>query len=104
MVKHTQAIRRLLPTNCLKVFDHFVRLALNELMKRLFENGQRLNTFTHYFKGLKILVTLCLLFSSAFWMYAPHTQKVLFQVFNFLKKPFMRWGSSPDFASNIKRI
>ena len=28
MVKHTQTIRRLLPTNCLSVFDHFVRLAL----------------------------------------------------------------------------
>ena len=28
MVKHTQTIRRLLPTNCLSAFDHFVRLAL----------------------------------------------------------------------------
>ena len=28
MVKHTQTIRRLLPTNCLSVFDHFVKLAL----------------------------------------------------------------------------
>ena len=27
MVKHTQTIRRLLPTNCLSVFDHFVGLA-----------------------------------------------------------------------------
>ena len=26
MVKHTQTIRRLLPTNCLRVFDHFVGL------------------------------------------------------------------------------
>ena len=24
MVKHTQTIRRLLPTNCLSVFDHFM--------------------------------------------------------------------------------
>ena len=31
MVKHTQTIRRLLPTNCLSVFDHFVELALKEL-------------------------------------------------------------------------
>ena len=31
MVKHTQAIRRLFSTNCLSVFDHFVRLALNWL-------------------------------------------------------------------------
>ena len=28
MVKHTQTIRRLLATNCLSVFDHFVGLAL----------------------------------------------------------------------------
>ena len=27
MVKHFQTIRRLLPTNCLGVFDHFMELA-----------------------------------------------------------------------------
>ena len=31
MVKHTQTIRWLLPTNCLSVFDHFVELALKGL-------------------------------------------------------------------------
>ena len=31
MVKHTQTIRRLLPWNCLSVFDHFVGLALEVL-------------------------------------------------------------------------
>ena len=31
MVKHTQTIRRRLPTNCLSVFDHFVALALKGL-------------------------------------------------------------------------
>ena len=31
MVKHTQAIRRLLPPNCLSVIDRFVRLALKGL-------------------------------------------------------------------------
>ena len=31
MVKHTQTIRRELPTNCLSVFDHFVKLALKGL-------------------------------------------------------------------------
>ena len=30
MVKHTQTIRRLLPTNCLSVFDHFVGLEFKE--------------------------------------------------------------------------
>ena len=32
MVKHTQTIRRLLPTNCLSVFDHFVGLVLKVLI------------------------------------------------------------------------
>ena len=32
MVKHTQAIRRLLPTNCLSVFGYFVGLALEGLI------------------------------------------------------------------------
>ena len=31
MVKHNQTISRLLSTNCLSVFDHCVRLALNVL-------------------------------------------------------------------------
>ena len=34
MVKHTQTIRRLLPTNYLSVFDHFARLALNGLNRK----------------------------------------------------------------------
>ena len=33
---HTQTIRQLLPTNCLRVFDHFVGLALKELSPLLF--------------------------------------------------------------------
>ena len=31
MVKHLQAIRQLLPTNCLSVFDQFVGLVLEKL-------------------------------------------------------------------------
>ena len=31
MVKHTQTIRRLFPTNSLSVFDHIVELALKRL-------------------------------------------------------------------------
>ena len=31
MVKYTQTTRRLFPTNCLSVFDHFVGLALKGL-------------------------------------------------------------------------
>ena len=43
MVKHTQKICRLLPTNCLSVFDHFAGLTLkglNESSKKL-ENIKR---------------------------------------------------------------
>ena len=32
MIKHTQIIHRLLPTNCLGMFDHFVTLALKGLV------------------------------------------------------------------------
>ena len=39
MVQHTQTIRRLLPANCLNVFDHFVGLARREI------NGLTLNLF-----------------------------------------------------------
>ena len=34
MVKHTQTVRRLLPTNCLSVFNHCMRLALKGLRRR----------------------------------------------------------------------
>ena len=37
MVKHIQAIFRLLPTNFLRVFDHFVGLALKELVQKFFK-------------------------------------------------------------------
>ena len=32
MVKHTQTIRQQQPTNCLRMFDHFVELAFERLM------------------------------------------------------------------------
>ena len=35
MVKHIQTICRFLPTNCLSMFDHFVRLVLKVLTKIL---------------------------------------------------------------------
>ena len=48
MAKHTQTIRRLLPTNCLGVFDHFVGLALtgltNTLLLKSFEVINRINS------------------------------------------------------------
>ena len=38
MAKHIQTIRRLLPTNCLSVFGHFVELALRNVNKMLVIN------------------------------------------------------------------
>ena len=35
MVKHTYTTRWLLPTNCLSVFDYFVRFALKGLIKNI---------------------------------------------------------------------
>ena len=35
MVKNTQKIRRLLPTNCFSVFHHFAELAFNGFNKYL---------------------------------------------------------------------
>ena len=40
MVKHSQTIRRQQPTNCLSVFDHFVRLTLKGLSNRVVKNFQ----------------------------------------------------------------
>ena len=53
MVKHTQTIARLLPTNCLSVFDHFVGLVLKGLKTDVL--ASTLNFKTHrcnFFKQL----------------------------------------------------
>ena len=43
MVKHTQTIRRLLPTNYLSVFDHFVDLVLKRLRSLIFLVNNSIN-------------------------------------------------------------
>ena len=43
MVKHTQTIRRLLPANCLNVFDHFVGLGVKVLIASLINEMSFLN-------------------------------------------------------------
>ena len=40
MVKHTQNIRRLLPTNCLSMFDHFKGLSLEEWILGISEGSK----------------------------------------------------------------
>ena len=57
MVKESQTIRRLLPTNCLSVFDHFMGLALKGL-----RNSSIGISFKEYFpihnNNLKINATI----------------------------------------------
>ena len=55
MVNHTGTVRRLLPTNCLSVFDHFVGLALKGvtylvIVKHIFHQNQPFATshLTHF--------------------------------------------------------
>ena len=50
MVKQTQTVRRLLPTNCLSVFDHFVGLALKGL-KSLTSTGIS-HSFMHILQSI----------------------------------------------------
>ena len=53
IVKHTQTIRRLLPTNCLSVFDHFLGLALKGL-----NFIHRADYFRNFFSG-SVFIELC---------------------------------------------
>ena len=45
MIKHTQTIRRLLSTNCLSGFDHFVKLALKRLIVLCSPRSAQTNRF-----------------------------------------------------------
>ena len=56
MVKYTQTIRRLLPTNCLSVFGHFVRLACN---------GLRITQHSSFKYKFQIIITLSRVLLSA---------------------------------------
>ena len=59
-VKHTQTIRRLLPTNCLSVFNHFVGLALKGLRNISLKRNvcKKINKFTRNIHFAKNGITL----------------------------------------------
>ena len=61
MVKHTQTIRLLWPTNCLNMVDHFVGLALKELM---FMNNEIVKQIPANIGSMALLgaVILCIVF------------------------------------------
>ena len=50
IVKHTQAIRRQPPTNCLSVFEHFVELALKGLRLKRKANVVYLGLYQTFIK------------------------------------------------------
>ena len=52
MVKHTQTTRRLFPTNCLSVFEHFVEVALEGLILEF--NGRISNIFKPFLANVPI--------------------------------------------------
>ena len=70
-VKHNQTIRRLLPPNCLGMFDHFVRSTLKGLkiiqIKSLFHLKTSKNPgFPYVFRGNRKYI-ICLKWSSRIW-------------------------------------
>ena len=54
MVKHSQTIRRQQPTNCLSVFDRFVRLTLKRLSNRVVKNFQFISVAYAPFSSLSL--------------------------------------------------
>ena len=47
MVKLTHTIHRLLPTNCLNVFDHFVGLVLKEIMLEIEVENEKVSEYQY---------------------------------------------------------
>ena len=54
MFKHTQTIRRLLPMNCLSVFDHFVGLGIKRL-NTIAISFPTFDWFSIFFQVVKVL-------------------------------------------------
>ena len=50
MIEHTQTIYRLLPTNCVSVFDHFIGLALKGLSLQKFWESSGMNNGSFYLR------------------------------------------------------
>ena len=59
MVKHTQTIRRLLPTNCLSAFDYFVGLTLEGLNNLLVADLSSFDDVTRFVKRRDSQVDPC---------------------------------------------
>ena len=57
VVKHTQAIQRQKPTNCVSMSDHFVRLALKELSMSLTTKINQIFNFKYIINQESLLKT-----------------------------------------------
>ena len=54
MVKHTQTICRLLRTNCLSVFDHFVGMTVKGLKSDIVE----INTYIYWIRWISVEINI----------------------------------------------
>ena len=54
MVKHTQTICRLLRTNCLSVFDHFVGMTVKGLKSDIVE----INTYIYWIRWISVKINI----------------------------------------------
>ena len=92
MVKHSQTIRRQMPTNCLSVFDHFVGLAL----KRLFKKEASPLLVSIFIDNNKLLFTID---NSKFYLRLYDSKlysKITFLMVNFLRSRILKVGISPS--------
>ena len=54
MVKHTQTVCRLLRTNCLSVFDHFVGMTVKGLKSDIVE----INTYIYWIRWISVEINI----------------------------------------------
>ena len=93
MVKHIQTIRRLLPTNCLSVFDHFLRLALKELklVRKKWLKISNMNKKSEKFSNFQ-----------AWLMFPP--KKFISTLFTFSNIHYIRFALLPKYCKYNPRL
>ena len=118
MVKYTHTIRRLLPKNCLCVFDHFVGLALKDLhwlhvwMNRSFQSTSKCRTnrpnhpfLTPILKHIQVAIRSTILGTTAV-IYARLNGRFIVMPREVKRKKLQRTNQGFDFlrASFSKRV
>ena len=114
MVKHTQTICRLLPTNYLSVFDHFVRFVLQGLsptfsvaVGRVFNFNKKLDSISRVPVRFRSSYQICSTRKGALRNFAKFTEKQLCQSHffnNFIKKETLAQVFSCEFCKYSKNI